>query len=115
MDTKVAYEVVDMREGVERLERIGIVKLVPEGMNVWTPSRSLPEFLEWDDDSDEAFQYDADAGSLMLITEHGRIMFQKITASSWEDLAPFFEADFAVGETSAKLNQAIYSRILGAF
>ena len=109
MKTDVAYEIVDMRS--PPMDRIGIIRTVPGGINVYT-NRDLPIFLQWDDEDDESFMDDEATGRVSILTPAGRrVEFMQLGLDNWKELEPFWEENVPEFNSDEAVNKYFYERL----
>lgn len=109
MRTDVAYEVVDMRE--PPIGRFGIIHTVPGGLKVFT-ERGYADFLEWNDEDDDAFIDDEARGTISVMTATGRIEFVRLGLDNWEELEPFWSGATPDFKTDDEVNRYVYERLM---
>lgn len=106
MRTSVAYEIVDFTG--PRIDRIGFIIPVPDGLELKTQS-DFTEILTWNDDDPEAF-IDSD-DQISILTPKGRIELIVLGLANWENLEPFWQGETPKFKTDEEVNRYFYERL----
>jgi len=93
MNTKLIYEVTDLRRHVTPLlNEVATIAAAPGGLHVWGLHRHFPTFIPIDDEDPDSLVDKESEGRLEVATSDGRIIFQKFGMEQIDVIHAMFHA-----------------------
>lgn len=114
MNTRLVYEVVDLRDVPVALPQLATLATVPGGIQAWGLD-GRPVVLLYDDEHPDSFSDDGDAGVVEVRNEQGRVIFSAASLATWRALPSEFRDSMPTPDSDADVQRLLSAKIAEAF